>query len=133
MSAERNEQVGRAYFDLLGRGDVAGALAMMTEDATWTVAGRPADFPLAGSYDREGFTRMLGRIGSVMPDGVRVTITSVTADDERVVIEADVRGTSVAHKEYDNRLVYVFDMRDGRIAAAREYLDTIHAGDVLVA
>ena len=67
-----------------------------------------------------------------MPNGVRVEVATVTADEERVVVEAGVHGTNAVGKVYDNKLVYVLDVRDGKIVHGREYLDTIHAGDVLV-
>ena len=54
-----------------------------------------------------------------MPDGFSFDITTVTADEDRVVVEVGVRATNVAGKVYDNRLVYVLDVRDGKIVHGR--------------
>lgn len=50
--------------------------------------------------------------------------------EERIVVETHTTGRSAAGVDYDNRIAYVFDLRDGLIAAVREYLDTIHAAVV---
>lgn len=131
MTATDNARLGRAFFDLLGRGDLDGALAILADDGIWTVQSGPA-FPLGGDHTKQQFPELLARIGKAMPNGVRVDITTVTADGQRVVIEADVHGTNAVGKVYDNKLVYVLDVRDGKIVHGREYLDTIHANDVLV-
>jgi ketosteroid isomerase-like protein len=88
---------------------------------------------LAGAYDREQFPAMLGRVAAALPDGPQVDVTTVTATEERIVVETHTTGRSAAGVAYDNRIACVFDLRDGRIAAVREYLDTIHAADVFTA
>ncbi|WP_372665845.1 nuclear transport factor 2 family protein [Amycolatopsis kentuckyensis] len=131
MTTADNASLGRAFFDLLDRGDLEGALDLLAEDGVWTVQSGPA-FSLAGDYTKQQFPEMLAKVGAAMPDGVRVEIATVTADEYRVVVEAVVHGTNVVGKTYDNKLVYVLDVRDGKIVHGREYLDTIHARDVLV-
>ena len=42
-----------------------------------------------------------------------------------------VSGLDPAGEPYDNDLAYVFEIADGRITAAREYLDTLRALDIL--
>lgn len=111
--------IATSFFDRLGSGDVYGALALTTPDFTWTVAGKPGQFALAGVY--------------FLPAGPRVDITSVTADSLHEVIEAHVTAVSASGAQYDNALVYVFDLEGDKIRAVREYLDTIHASEVFVA
>jgi uncharacterized protein len=119
------------FFADLAAADIEAALARTTPDFTWTVPGRPGGrFALAGTYDREQFPAMLGRVATALPDGPRVDVTSVTATEERIVVETHTTGRSATGVDYDNRIVCVFDLRDGLIAAVREYLDTIHAADV---
>ena len=57
--------------------------------------------------------------------------TPSTAEDDRVAVEAEVRGVSPAGKVYDNRNFFAVEVRDGRIKAVREYFDTIHTSEVL--
>ncbi|MBM9509237.1 hypothetical protein [Actinacidiphila acididurans] len=72
-------------------------------------------------------------MGGFLPAGPQVDVTSVTTDSGHEVIEAHVTAVSAAGTTYDNALVHVFDLEDGRIKAAREDLDTIHASEIFVA
>jgi uncharacterized protein len=96
-------------------GNIEGALALMDDQAVYWVSGKPEQFPLAGNYDKQEFVQMLGRIGSAMPNGVEVNITSATAQEDRVTVEAEAHGISAAGKVYDNRLIYAFELRAGQI------------------
>ncbi|MEU3985320.1 nuclear transport factor 2 family protein [Streptomyces sp. NPDC026672] len=126
-----NADVVLDFFGHLSQGDAEAALALLDDDVRYWVAGKPEQFPLAGTYNKDEFIRMLGGVGQNMPNGVQVTVTSVTAQDERVVVEADTHGVSATGKTYDNNLIYAVEVRNGKIVKAREYLDTIHANDVL--
>ncbi|MFJ2172648.1 histidine kinase [Streptomyces sp. NPDC087851] len=70
-------------------------------------------------------------VAEVMPGGVRLTATTATAEDDRVVLEYLSQGVSPAGKTYDNRVCFSLEVRDGLIQSVREYYDTIHANDVL--
>lgn len=123
--------VASQFFADLGAGNIDAALGRTTPDFTWTVPGKPGGgFALAGTYDREQYRALLGRVAAALPDGPQVDVTSVTATEERIVVETHTTGRSATGVDYDNRIVCVFDLRDGLIAAVREYLDTIHAADV---
>lgn len=130
---ELSMSIATDFFDRLGKADVSGALDLTTPDFTWTVAGKPDQFALAGTYDRDGYIDMLGRVGGFLPAGPQVQVTSVTADSHHEVIEAHVTAVSAAGTRYDNALVYVFDLQGDKIQAVREYLDTIHASEIFVA
>lgn len=132
MTVAENKRIALSFFDKLSEGNLEGALALLDDGVVWRVAGQPDQFPLAGKYDKGQFVEMLSRVGVAMPDGVRVTITGSVADEDRVAVEAEVHGVSAAGKVYDNRLVYVLDVREGKIHNGREYLDTMHANEVLV-
>ncbi|MET9482022.1 hypothetical protein [Streptomyces sp. NPDC006638] len=75
---------------------------------------------------------MMSRVGRALPNGVRVEITSVTSEGERVVIEYAAHDESAVGKVYDNRITLAVELSGGKIIRVREYLDTIHANDVLV-
>ncbi|MBP2471803.1 ketosteroid isomerase-like protein [Crossiella equi] len=123
--------IATEFFELLGRGHIDGAMALTTDDFTWTVGGKPGGpFALAGTYDSAAYIEMLGHVAASIPAGPQVEIVSVTQGSDRIVVETHVVGNSADGVGYDNNLVCVFDISDGRIAAVREYLDTIHASEV---
>ncbi|OHV55378.1 hypothetical protein BCD48_08870 [Pseudofrankia sp. BMG5.36] len=120
-----------SFFENLSVGRIKAAMDLMDEKATWLVSGKPEHIPLAGTYTKQKLVDLLGLVGTVMPAGIEMTITSGTAEGDRVVVEAEVRGVSPAGKTYDNRICFVVEVRGSTIQSVREYYDTIHTNDVL--
>ena len=58
---------------------------------------------------------MLSTLGRAMLNGITVSITATTAEDDRVAVEAEVCGVSATGKVYENKLFYAFEVRDGKI------------------
>jgi uncharacterized protein len=102
-----------------------------THDATWTLAA--GDLPISG--------RWLGResiVGEFLetamsyyePGSVALEITGMVAEGHRVVLEWTSRAHTRDGRPYENDCIGVFTVRDGRIVAVREYMDTLYASDV---
>lgn len=67
-------------------------------------------------------------VGS-MPNGLRITPTSIVAQGDKVCVEAKGTATTGAGREYNNRYHFAFEIRDGKIQAVREYLDTLYLAE----
>jgi ketosteroid isomerase-like protein len=132
MSAEKNKNVALSFFENFSAGKVDAALAMLADTATWWVAGNPEKFVLAGTKTKAQFAELLNGIGAAMPKGLRVTPKGLTAEGDRVAVEAESYGETATGKVYNNLYHFLFEVRDGKIQAVREYLDTMHAKEVLV-
>lgn len=120
-----------AYLDALTEGDLEAIANSFAEDATWTIHGT---LPLAGTKKgRAAIMEFLVGAGSLYRPGTQsFTFGEITAEGDRAVLEWQVRGiASATGLAYDNAYCGVFVIRDGHIAEVREYLDTLHAGDVL--
>ena len=130
MSAEANKQVVLRFFEHFSAGKTDAALAFMAERATWWVAGMPEKFVLAGTKTKAQFAELVGGIGAAMPKGLRVTPTGLTAEGDRVAVEAESYGETASGKIYNNQYHFLFEVREGKIHAVREYLDTMHAKEV---
>ena len=63
--------------------------------------------------------------------GVALEVTNVLSAGDQVVAEWTSRATARGGAAYHNRNVGIFTVRDGKIAAVREYTDTQHAARVL--
>ena len=131
MSATENKNVVLRFFESLSAGRLDAALDLMDENAMWWVSGNPEYIPLAGRYGKNEIVGMVAMVGAAMPNGIELTVTSSTAEDDRVAVEAEVRGVSPKGKVYDNRNFFAVEVRDGRIRSVREYFDTIHTNEVL--
>jgi ketosteroid isomerase-like protein len=132
MSAEANKNVVLSFFEHTSAGKIDVALALMADTATWWVAGQPDKFVLAGTKTKTQFAELLQGIRTAMPKGLRVTPKGLTAEGDRVAVEAESYGETATGKIYNNLYHFLFEVRDGKIQAVREYLDTMHAKEVLV-
>jgi len=74
---------------------------------------------------------MVAGVRGVFPNGMQFTAHSMTAEADRVCVEAESYGTHISGKTYNNRFHYLFVIRDGKIQSFKEYFDTQHAHDVL--
>lgn len=132
MSAETNKNVVLSFFENVSAGKVDAALALMAETATWWVAGKPDKFVQAGTKTKTQLAELLQEIGTAMPKGLRVTPKGLTAEGDRVAVEAESYGETATGKIYNNLYHFLFEVRDSKIQAVREYFDTMHAKEVLV-
>ena len=131
MSAEENKKLVLGFFEDMSAGNAEAFLGAMADNATWWVAGNPKDFPLAGTKTKAEFTKLLGGIGEVMPKGLKITPKGVTAEGNRVAVEAESYGEHASGKIYNNLYHFMVECENGKVTAVREYLDTMHANDVL--
>ena len=73
-------------------------------------------------YDREAyFDYWLPEVvGKLLPTGITLTTTDVIADDDgvAVIMEGDAEGIN---GEYDNKYVFVYKFKDGKIFSIHEY------------
>jgi hypothetical protein len=132
VSVEENRNVALSFFENLSAGDIDGALELIDENVTWWLAGKPEQFEIAGTKTKAQFAEMLRTIEAGMPNGVRLTITGVTAEGDRVAVEVDADGVSATGLQYQNQYHDLLEIRDGKIVAGREYLDTAHAAEVII-
>jgi ketosteroid isomerase-like protein len=112
-------------------GDRDAVRALFAEDATWTL--HAGDLPISGTFEGRDaiFDEFLARaLGHYEPGTIELEITGMTAEDERVVLQWTSRARTTSGRAYENGCIGVFEVRDGRIAAVREYMDTLYASEV---
>ena len=68
--------------------------------------------------------RFLKGIRVGFPEGLRVEFTGVTAEGERVAVEAVSSARLADGRPYANRYHFLVQVRDGKVRQMREYLDT---------
>ena len=132
MSAEANKKVVLSYFENFSAGKVDAVLALAADSATFWIAGKPDKFALAGTKSKAQFAELIKGVGAAMPKGLRLTPKGITAEGDRVAAEVQAYGETASGKIYDNRYHFLFEIREGKIQAVREYFDTMHAKEVLL-
>jgi ketosteroid isomerase-like protein len=130
VSAAGNKVLVLTFFEHLSAGRSAAAMELLDDEATWWVSGKPDHIPIGGSYTKATLPELMTKVYAAMGDKLAMTITAAVADGDTVVIEANPRGVSPVGRLYDNRNVFVMEVRGGKIKAVREYYDTMHTSEI---
>jgi uncharacterized protein len=133
MNADRNRATAQRFFELFSAGDVDGALALMTDDATWRIPGKKELSPIAGLYSKEKIARLFRRMLDALANGLSMTVVSSIVEGDRVALEVTSSGDLKNGRLYRQEYHFLMELREGKICAVREYLDTQHVHDVWIA
>jgi len=131
MNIEDNKRLVLEFLGHYAHGRYEDALALLAEDCSWWLPGHPEEFPAAGSVDKATVRRRLTANLKLLPHGLEITTGAITAEDDRVAIEAESKATTLQGRLYHNRYHFLFVIRDGKIRLVKEYLDTLHVREVL--
>ena len=132
MTTEDNKRSAAELFARFNASDIPGVLALMTDDVTWRVPGKPELSPVAGIYNKERLKRLFGRMLAQLEAGLQMTVLGLLAEGNDVAVEVESRGDLRNGRKYRQQYHFLITFRDGKIASVREYLDTHHAFDVWI-
>src|ERR1700693_5707112 len=130
MTIESSKQVAAELFARFSASDIPGVLALMTDDVTWRIPGKPELSPVAGTYGKERLGRLFRRMIEQLEGGLKMTVLGSIAEGDRVAVEVESSGDLRNGRRYRQPYPLAITLRDGKIASVREYLDTHHAYDV---
>lgn len=132
MSTDENKALAAEFFARFTAGDIDGALATMNDDATWWIPGKPESAPNAGLYDKERIARLFHAMQGRLKEGLKMIVLSSIAEGDRVALEVESFGELTNGRSYRQEYHFLITLRDGKISAVREYLDTQHAYDIWI-
>lgn len=128
MSIEANKKLAREFVDAIARADATAIQNAFAPDGVCWTAG---SMPISGTYTRDQIADAARGVLGVFPEGLKFTIKSITAEDDRVAIEAESYGRHKSGRIYSNQYHFLMRIRGGKVAEWKEYMDTMHANDVL--
>jgi ketosteroid isomerase-like protein len=131
MSLQENKKLVEEFFAHFKRKEVQAALDKMTPDATWWIGGKPELFPICGLKSKAEISEILMSLVPPTRDGLAITPKSMVAEGDKVAVEAESYGVLGNGRIYNNEYHFLVEVRGGKIASVREYLDTMHTADVL--
>jgi ketosteroid isomerase-like protein len=126
---ERQRAVVTELFAAISNADVAKLDALYADDFEIWTAG---SMPFSGSSKKAQSLEGMKMIGGMFPDGLVFSILATTVEGERVAVEAVSEGVHVSGRRYHNQYHFLVIVRDGKVHALKEYMDTQHAQEVLV-
>ncbi|MBF6451084.1 nuclear transport factor 2 family protein [Nocardia aobensis] len=133
-STTDNQSLVRQFLTALALLDVPAISARVADDITWKV---PGSLPISGVYDGkpafvDGFLH--GAAELFEAGSLNFDVQHLFAVGEIVVAEyVGTAKSARTGKSYRNEYCVIFGFRNGRISLVREYLDTAHVADVLLA
>lgn len=129
MDIETNKATAKKFLEVMGSHENTEWLEdTMCEDATYWTCGKPHLFDYAGERGKQDFCAW-ARTPSIFVGGSKVTFGQVTAEGDRVALEAQTKGTLPDGRVYTNAYHYLFTFRDGKVLSVKEYMDTQAAAE----
>lgn len=125
---ERNKQFARDFFAAISRGDSDYVINAYTEDGGVQTMGNTL---ISGFFDKSQIAAAAGAIFEAFPQGIQFTIKHLTAEEDRVAVEAESHGIHVSGRVYHNYYHFFMQLRDGKLLRLREYMDTEMVTDIL--
>lgn len=123
MNTKESVAVVKQFFKEIENGDLESGLRNTTDDFTWWVVG-------TGEVQDQ-----IAAVGKAMAKHMKkpmtMTVHGITADGNRVAVEAESYGELKNGDVYNNKYHFLFIVEDGKIKALKEYADTKHASEVL--
>lgn len=126
-TAAHNKEVVLAFWKAFSESRFVDALALLSDDATWRVMGTTS---ISRTYTKVEFAALVAGVSDSTEQGIAVTPSLLTAEDDRVAMEADSFGPMKSGKVYRNQYHFLHILKNGRICTVREYLDTEHVTDI---
>lgn len=126
---EENKELARQMLQALTNADVDWVREHYAEDFQIWVTG---SLPFSGTNDRAGALAGMPAVLDLFPEGLVFTVKDMTAEGEKVAIEAISRGKTFRGDQYEQEYHFLMRARGGKIVEWKEYMDTEHARKVLV-
>lgn len=129
MSASENKHLVEKYFDAVNSMDEETILALLTSDFSIISMNRNPEF-LRYKWNAEQFAAAPRLMSDKMKKPIVIRLVAMTAEADRVAVEADSHGEMLNGKIYENSYHFLFTFRNGKIAEVREYCCSYTAADV---
>ncbi len=118
---EHNRQLALKFLDYMSEGNIQGFLSLYHPEASLWTSGNTL---ISGRYSREQIEASASAIYDAFPKGLRFEVTGVTAEGDRVAVEANSEGLHASGRVYRNLYHFLFEFRDGKVLCLKEYMDT---------
>jgi ketosteroid isomerase-like protein len=122
MNTEENRRTALKFVESMSAGQMD--LSLLTDDVQWWAPGR-------GLLSKTEFFALAAGFTALVKDKISLKIHGVTADGDRVAVEAESYGELKNGKIYNNTYHFLFLFRDGKIYLSKEYNDSHHAATVM--
>jgi ketosteroid isomerase-like protein len=120
--AQDNVDVVQGAWDAFGRGDIDAVLEAIAPSAETRL---PESLPWGGTYaGPDGFRDFLTKLRDSWDQFSATPQKVLGADDNHVVVLAKTKGRTKAGATIEGKTIWIYQLRDGKIADAESFGDT---------
>jgi hypothetical protein len=131
MGTEASKALIRDYFERMASGD-PDLPELLAEDVVWWI---PPGSKLGGTLrGKPAVLELLARAFTLFDPAQppKLEIERMVAEDDCVCVQFVLQARTAAGREYRNHYHLAFELRGGRIARVKEYVDTAYANERLM-
>ena len=128
MSIEENKRLAEKFIQHISDGNTKGFVDMYHDDGCVWTSGSTL---ISGTFKKTEIQASASAILEAFPGGLTFTIHGMTAEADRVAVEASSSGIHATGKPYANLYHFLFEFKDGRVLKLKEYMDTEPVTDIL--
>jgi ketosteroid isomerase-like protein len=127
--AQDNVDVVQGAWDAFGRGDIDAVIEAIAPSAETRL---PESLPWGGTYaGPDGFRDFLTKLGESFDQFSATPQKVLGADDNHVVVLAKTKGRTKAGATFEGKTIWIYQLRDGKIADAESFGDTAQVLEAL--
>lgn len=120
--AQDNVDVIQGAWDAFAKGDLEGATSVVAPEGE---INAPSTLPWGGTFlGPEGFRDFLAGLASHYKDLKATPEKVLGADDDHVVVTANIKGRTKDGTPVETRSIWLYKMRGGQVVSAETYGDT---------
>ena len=124
----QNKSTAIAFLHAMGAGDRATLEKLTAPDAQIITAGY---CKLSMTHEYDSIMGVADALPKITKAGIAFDILLVTAEDDRVAVQAQGHAESIDGTPYNNQYHFLLQLRDGQVWRMYEYMDTQLAETVL--
>ena len=124
-AANEYERVVLNFLDTLSSGELERIRPLFHQDAVWTVQAKAVPGAGAHSGRDEIVDKFLAPVRGLFVEGdPKIHVSSIASKGPLVFAEIRGIGRLRDGRPYDNLYAWAFEVKDGKISAIREYMDS---------
>ena len=128
MSIEKQKEFITKFINAMSEGDSDAIINAYHPEGRVETMGNTL---ISGSRGLDEIKSFAPAVLESFPNKLTFTIKNITAEDNRVAVEAESSGEHISGKHYNNQYHFLFELKDEKIYRLKEYMDTELVTDIL--
>ncbi|WP_420153881.1 nuclear transport factor 2 family protein, partial [Siphonobacter sp.] len=105
------KKIAETYFNAMVVGNFDEMTALKTHDCVYWLSGE-GSWPFGGYQSQENQVKLWGTVAERFPEGMKMSLQSITADQERAILHVHIRGTRKDSRMYENNVLLLLTFKD---------------------